>query len=109
MGKLGTGLKAEVVKILTESKTAMRSRTVAEQVHTTSRIACSILIDIKQTKIPGFASREIDGVMWYAIGRGKLPKEKKMKKENFNLVMPVDGFRGWFNPRTGITGSKLGV
>lgn len=106
MSKKGEGMRALVINILTESEIPLRSSIIAERLHTTTRLVVTAIASIKSAKIPDFYQREIDGVMLYAMGEGKLPMASATPG---TLFLPDNIGRGWFNPQTGSTGSKLGA
>lgn len=112
MSKRGAGMRADVIRILTESTVPLRSYMIAEQLGTPSRTVCAVLNALRRNEVKGFEhfeQRKIDGIMWYVIGSEKFGGPHAVKASKIEIILPQDIVRGWFNPKTGIAGSKLGV
>jgi|ERR1700731_2946013 len=114
MSKSGEGVRSEVVRVLLEADEPLRSCDIAVRCGAHSREVCTSVAAIMRgaTKIGGKLERtKVDGKMWYWVIRDENVPAKiaKIRAPKHKIELPENIGRGWFNPLTGATGSKLGV
>ncbi len=97
-----------ILRVLELSPEPMRCKDVAAIAGIPPRITAGILSNVWAKKMDNFFRITVGVVNLYALGEEKIPEKKRGKKTRVRIDL-VDLYRGWFNPKTGITGSKLGV
>ena len=88
----------------------MRVCTMAERLGFKNKHVSGLLALCRTRKVPGFRKihqrQQRKDIFFYTIGEDKA----LVVVETPQIVRaPADLYRGWFNPVTGVSGSKLGV
>lgn len=90
----------------------MRLVTMAAMIGVERKRMSGILALCRTRKVPGFRKiHQQRAIYFYTIGEDKVLAQTEMvgKVRAPKVHAPVDLYRGWYNPLTGLTGSRLGV
>jgi hypothetical protein len=82
------------------------ARDIVQQLGLEMKRVTMLLAKARYHATPGFTGMRHKRMHYYTIGDKRLPGTAAPK-----LVVhaPQDLYRGWYNPATGLTGSRLGV